>query len=327
MRSPTPWAPPQTPFTLAHVRPLGVTPRMLRTALAAGRITRLAPGVYVSSAAVSDDPMDRHLQFALAHQILQPDLVASHETAALAWGLALEDTTDAIEGPPRFISTKPGARSRPTAHAIVAVRDLPTHHRCQHPSGLRVATPARAAVDVAAGLRLPEALVTLDSAARTHLIDLVGQRRLRDAYTDDRQLQAAAAPLHEAARRASTQFTRRHLADVVAQADPRRESPLESLSDGHFLLAGLPRPLLQPRIDSPIGPLYPDFLWAEQMVVGEADGLMKYRRPEDLAAEKRRQEVLEQMGYLVVRWLADEIRRAPHSVVARVQAAIERRSG
>ncbi len=299
---------------------------MLRTALAAGSITRLAPGVYVCSAAVPEDPMDRHLQLALAQQVLQPYLVASHETAALAWGLALADVSDAIQGPSRFISTRPGARSRLTDRAMVAVRDLPTHHRCQYPSGLLVATPARAAVDVAAGLRLPEALVTLDSAARTNLVELVGQRRLRDAHTDDRRLRAATAPLHEAARRASTQFTRRHLADVVAQADPRRESPLESLSDGHFLLAGLPRPNLQPRVDSPIGPLYPDFLWTEQMVVGEADGLVKYRRPEDLAAEKGRQEVLEQLGFLVVRWLADDIRRSPYSVVSRLLAAIERRS-
>ncbi len=299
---------------------------MLRTALAAGRITRLAHGVYVSSAAVPTDPVDRHLQLALAQQMLQPDLVASNETAALAWGLAIEDAAVATEGAPRFISTRPGARSRHTAEAIVAVRDLPSHHCSQHPSGLRVTAPARAAVDVAAGLRLPEALVTLDSAARSHLAELVGQRRLRDAYTDDRQLRAAQAPLHEAARRASTQFPRRHLAEVVAQADPRRESPLESLSDGHFLLAGLPRPRLQARIESRIGLLYPDFLWAEQMVVGEADGLMKYRRPEDLAREKLRQEVLEQMGFLVVRWLTDDIRRSPHSVVNRVLGAIDRRS-
>lgn len=316
------------PFTWANVAPLGVSRAQLHTAAATGRITRLANGVYIATAAVPEDPPALHLMTALAIQMLRPRAIASHHTAALAWELDLNDPVAAASAPPAFIVPTGGAiRAEVTRKFSIAVRELPAAQRVHHPSGLMVTTPARAAVDVASGLALPEALISLDSAARLTLTDQVGSRRLREHYPRERSLAGARQPLLDAAQAAATQFTRRHLAAVVPLADPRRESPLESLSYGHILLAGLPLPDLQVRVSLGGSDAYPDFLWAQFMVIGEADGMLKYRDREDFRNEKRRQERLEQLGYRVVRWEAREIRERPAMTIQRIRAALDARAG
>lgn len=321
------WTPPATPFTAAHVHPLGVTPEMLRWAVKSRRITRLAHGVFIASDALAKDPAGRHLQLALAYQLRNPEAIASHETAALAWGLDLADERTAATQLPRFI-TGPGpvVRSGRTRNAVTAVRALPTHHRVAHPSGLIVTTAARAAVDIAAESELGPALVVLDSVARTTLREMVGERRMRAAYTDERALDRSRAALLEAVRTAATRPTRRWLEEVVPQADPRREAPSESASFALIVGAGLPRPELQVRIETDEGDAYPDFLWAGARVIGEVDGKVKYTNPEALVNEKRRQESLERMGFLFVRWLPDEVHVRPRSIIQRLQWALDSRA-
>jgi very-short-patch-repair endonuclease len=301
---------------------------MIHTAARCGVITRLAHGVYVATDAIPGDPTDAHLQRGVAHQILRPNAIASHHTAALAWGLALDRPAEAAESPPAFIEApRPGARSIADGTITVHVRDLPRHHRAEHPVGLIVTSRARSAVDVAADLDLPAALITLDSAARFELLDQVGERAIRTHYVNARSLAAARAPLLEAAGVAATQFTRKALDRTVPLADPRRESPLESLGYGEMVRAGFPLPELQVAIETPLGTVYADCLWRAQMVVGEADGLQKYDMDSALSNEKLRQEALEQLGYRVVRWGMKELRTSPMGVLWRVGAALDARSG
>lgn len=321
------WDPPRTPFTLAQVAPLGVTPAALRTAVRAGRVVPLARGVHISAEAVPEDEAGLHLVRALAHQVLCPTDIASHHTAALAWGLPLDDPAAAARMPAAFIApVRRGARSGTGPGYSVARRRLPAEHRVAHPSGLLVTSQARTALDVAADHGLPEALITLDAVARRRLLAAVGDRRVRDHYGRPYSLAAACKPLGEATVAAATQFTRARLDAYLRYVDPRRESPLESFSFGQMVLYGLPLPRLQVRIRTPEGDMYPDCLWEEAMVIGEADGMEKYRTPEDLRAEKWRQEVFEQMGYRVVRWGDRDIRRRTAEVMARLQAAIDARS-
>ncbi len=320
------WTPPTTPFTAAHVSPLGVTGAMIRWAEQSGMITRLTQGVFVATTAVAAEPADHHLQLALAVQLRNPTAIASHHTAALAWDLDLDDPLAAAHSIPAFIAPAgPGVRSRTGTEMTIAVRDLPQHHRAAHPSGLLVTTPARTAVDVAALGGVPEALITLDSAARLELRTSVGESRLRDAYAKEQALAASRAPLIEASRAAATLRTRRTLARIVPLADPRRESANESLSYGHFLVAGLPLPQLQVRIPTPEGDAFPDFLWADARVIGEADGAVKYTSREALVREKRRQESLEEMGFRIVRWMYSDIRQRPAAVMSRIAAALDAR--
>lgn len=320
------WDPPRTPFTLDHVAPLGVTPRALRTAVQARRVVQVVRGVYVAADAVPADDAGRHLLLALAHQVRRPHAIASHHTAALAWGLPLDSPAGSTAMPVAFtMPLRPGERSRVAAGFTVAVRNLPAGHRVALPTGLLVTTQARTAVDVAAYQALPSALIILDAAARGFLLDAVGERRVRDHYTRPQSMAASRRPLFEAAEDAATQFTRARLAGHLDHVDPRRESPLESFSFGQMVLHGLPLPALQQRIRTPEGDLYPDFLWEDAMVIGEADGMSKYRTPDDLRNEKRRQERLERMGFLFVRWDDRDIRRGPAEVMARLRAPIEAR--
>lgn len=290
-------------------------------------MVRIARGVHINAEAIPEDDAGLHVLRALSHQVLRPHAIASHHTAALAWGLPLDDPSAAARMPASFITpARSGRRSETGRRFTVAVRDLPAEHRAAHPSGLLVTSQARTAVDVAAGHELPEALITLDAAARRFLIAAVGEARMRDHYVRPQSILSARALLVEAALPAATQFSRARLTEHLAHVDPRRESPLESFSFGQMVVFGLPLPKLQVRIRTPEGDKYPDFVWEEAMVIGEADGMGKYRTPEDLRAEKWRQELFEQLGYRVVRWGDRDIRRAPAQVMGRIDAAIDARS-
>jgi very-short-patch-repair endonuclease len=283
--------------------------------------------VYVNAEVVPSDDAGRHLLLALAHQVLRPKAIASHHTAALAWALPLDDPAGSATRPVAFTQPlRPAGRSEVGTGFTLAVRDLPAEHRVALPSGLLATSLARTAVDVAAvEPTLPAALVVADAAARRILMARVGERQMRAHYTRPQSLVAAVGPLREAEGSAATQFTRQRVNDVLALADPRRESPLESHSFGQMVVHGLPLPKVQVRVHTPEGDIYPDYLWEEAMVIGEADGMMKYKTPEDLRAEKWRQEVLEQLGYRVVRWGDRDIRRAPADVMARLRTSIEAR--
>src|SRR5439155_5833445 len=90
---------------------------------------------------------------------------------------------------------------------------------------------------------------------------------------------------------------------VVGFADPRAETPLESISRVAFHQLGLPAP--EPQVEIWHHGYFVarvDFLWRKQCLVGEADGKVKYANVEDLYAEKRREESLRDLGLEVVRW-------------------------
>lgn len=313
------WEPPVDLFTLANVAPLGVTRSALRVAEESGHVVRVAHGVYIAASAVPDDAVLAHVQRAMAHQMLRPNAIASHNTAALAWGLDLPDPRAAAAGPVEFtVPHDAQARSLARPGLAVAVRRLPPQHRTSHPSGLLVTTHARTAVDVAARLPLPEALIVLDCAAREILTRQVGDSRRRASYTRPAVLADALEPLREAAQDAATPQTRRRLAAGLELVDPRRESALESYSFGKIAEAGLPLPQLQVCIPTPEGNVYPDFLWPTGMVIGEADGREKYKTEKDTYAEKCRQELLESIGYRFVRWGYGQMWGRPAEVLGRM---------
>jgi len=97
----------------------------------------------------------------------------------------------------------------------------------------------------------------------------------------------------------------RAASDAAALADSRSESVLESVSRLKLVQFDIecpePQQLVRDQGGQPVGRV--DFGWAELGVVGEADGLGKYAEHEVLTAEKIRQESLEQLGLVVVRWV------------------------
>lgn len=96
---------------------------------------------------------------------------------------------------------------------------------------------------------------------------------------------------------------------MAAFADGRADGPLESITRVAYDEQGLPAPETQIEVRAPDGTFLGivDFLWREQRVVGEADGLGKYDRPLALQKEKMREEGLRACGLEVVRNVWDDV--------------------
>jgi hypothetical protein len=102
--------------------------------------------------------------------------------------------------------------------------------------------------------------------------------------------------------------------------DARAESPLESLSRIALNRMALPPSVPQQVLRDERGRVVArtDFGWADYGVAGEADGMGKYETRDVLRAENARQETLEQLGLVVVRWNWNDITRKPRQVEARL---------
>lgn len=316
MRTPKPCLLPKRPTARAELVASGISPQMLRTALAGGRIVRIRRGVFIDGTLWPEDPRERHLLRAVAELELYPSAVLSHESAGTAWNLPAPGFDAWHSGPVSVTLPSGAARSR-VGPAVHHIGPLPSAQVTKDGDGRPVTTLARTAVDLAAGRQLPDALVILDGAARLLCAGMVAKPRRSD-YVNRRLADAARELLEHAS------LTRRPagLAPRIALADPARESAPESLSAGHFHLAGLPSPIYQTALESPFGRLYPDFYWPEQRLIGECDGAVKYADGAGYVREKEREQTLRDLGYSMVRWLAKEIMLSPQTVVDRVARAL-----
>jgi hypothetical protein len=317
MRTPRPWSLPTEPATTAVLAAGGVTGEMLTTRLRRGELVRVRRGVYLASVAWPDDPDEQHLVRAHAEAAANPEAVISHESAAVFWRLPYPGFGAWAENPVSVsFPADAGGRSSPQA-VRHHVERLPIDHVARDDRGYAVTTVARTAVDLACAAPLPEALVLLDAAARALCRRFVAQPRRSD-YGNHRLVAAARERLSEVA----TALGHPRLVDVVGLVDPARESVAESLSAGHFHLAGLPVPQFNPPLRTRAGVLFPDCLWAEESLIGECDGAVKYGDAAAIMREKEREQVLRDLDYRMVRWLAREIMTSPAVVVERVRRAL-----
>lgn len=271
----------------------------------------MRPDVYLAAAQWPEGAREQQIVLARAEQVLHPAAVISHASAASLWGFPHPGFGDWPSEGVHLTRVSGARRSREgVTHHLGA---LPASQVVRDAGGCRVTTAARTAVDLADGQELPEALVLLDWAARLACEGFVTQARRRD-YRNPQHVAAARDLLTDAARTVRS----RRLEPVIALVEPSRESAIESLSAGYFELAGLPRPLCQEPVRTSYGTLYPDFLWPEHRLIGEADGAGKYDERNAVVREREREELLRRLGYRVVRWLGKEIMAHPALVVERV---------
>ncbi|MGA9869749.1 MAG: hypothetical protein WBQ44_01180 [Rhodococcus sp. (in: high G+C Gram-positive bacteria)] len=145
-----------------------------------------------------------------------------------------------------------------------------------------VTSLARTVVDTARWVDLDHAVVIGDSALRS---GSVGPADLDVVLEHSARLHNIAA-----ARRA------------VSRMNALSESAGESLSRLRMADHGMPAPELQYTI--PHLGFRVDFFWRQLRTVGEFDGMGKYGgRPEQLAAEKTREDAMRDDGYEVFRWV------------------------
>lgn len=291
-------------FTSQQAAACGWTGTALAHAVATGRVERVRRGVYrPASRQAPEDPYAeaRRALFANAACASRsaPRAVISHACAAIPRGLPL------LTMPSQPCLTVPREVALHTLKAVHLHRSTLFLGDTDRIDGIPVTAPARTALDLAREAGVQAGLVAADAALRMGLVDAAGLRRAA--------AQMAGWPGSRAA------------GEVATLADAAAESPLESLSRLALVRAGLPAPVLQARIVDSDGRFVGrvDFLWPKFGVVGEADGNLKYSRPAALQAERRREQMLRDLGLLVVRWEWRDLHQFD-IVVARLTAAFER---
>lgn len=291
---------------------------MIATQVSHGDLLRIRQGVYLAASAWPETPAQQHVMRARAEVAANPEAVLSHQSAALAWSLPTPGF-ERWEDNPVSVTLPSGAGFRPSVgKAIHHVAALPPADVRRDPEGYRLTSLARTAVELAAGRQLPQQLVLLDAAGRMLCESYVSHPRRHD-FTNSALVRAARDELQAAA----VARRRTGLLPAVELTQPARESAAESLSAGFFSLAGLPVPEFQAGIATPVGIVYPDCLWRGygihgRGVIGECDGAVKYDNARAYLTEKEREQLLRDLGFDVVRWLAKEIMLVPDVVVARV---------
>lgn len=168
--------------------------------------------------------------------------------------------------------------------------------------GLRTTTAIRTVCDLGSGRNLPEAVVALDAALHTELVDFASLTR-------------------EVAARTGAKGIRR-LRRALSLADGRAESPMESRLRVDLVVAGLPGPCVQSELHDASGAFLArvDLFYPDVRLVIEYDG---QNHKQSLAADLKRQNALINAGYHVLRFTAADLLRAG-SVAADVRRARDR---
>lgn len=278
---------------------------------AAGRWDRLRRGQFTQRSLDGEDRWRAQVLAVLrAHR--RP-LVLSHASAARAWGLP-----SPVGGWPRTTFTSDQPPVRRSGDAVVLVAALAAGDSV--PMGAITCTSvARTVADCARRLEPHDALAVADAALRRGLIT-------EEAVRSVLERQARWPGCARAGR-------------VLALADGRRESALESWSAWAFDVHRVPPPVWQVNLCDAQGVFLGrvDCWWPEG-IVGEADGGLKYRlaaaerggvSAEGLAAvlddERRRERGLRHAGLPIVRWSAGDVLDEPRAAALAATLAAERR--
>ncbi len=219
-------------------------------------------------------------------------------TAAAAYGFDTEEVPDL------HVLT-------PIGHHLRDSDGLVVHRREGAPlatvDGRPATTAAWTAVEVARSLRRPRALATLDAA-------------LRSGTCTPSTLTSAAA----------RQKRRRGIVGVrelIPLARPQAESPMESEARLVMRDGGLPAPVLQYEVVDGNRELRRlDFAWPFAGVAAEYDGEAAHSGPDAMRRDRRRQAALQDIGWTVIPMLAEDVRRQPVELVARIERQLLRRA-
>jgi hypothetical protein len=212
-------------------------------------------------------------------------------TAATVYGFDTEQTADL------HVLNPPGRQLR-SGHGLVV------HRRQSAPLtlvGVRPATaPAWTAIEVARGLRRPRALATLDAALRS------------GTCTGD--------DLWRAAKRQSGRRGVVIARELLALASPKAESPMESEARLVMVDGGLPPPVLQYEVVDLQGYTWRlDFAWPELRVAAEYDGVDWHSGPDAFLRDRRRSSALQELGWLIVPVIAEDVRYRPGQLIRRLE--------
>lgn len=269
-------------------RAAGITDKQLRHR----DVVRLSRDTYVPRAMAGD------LLARIAAVLLTAPAraVISHVTAATIWGLAIP--LEAEESRVHLTVT-PGSAVRNRPDRVIHRSPLPPDAVTTR-LDLLLTTPERTWRDLAAVLA-PAALLAVTD-------QLLAFWCTRDGLAT----QLAAHPSRRGTARARA---------VLAVADPRSESPMESVLRWVLHEAGLPAPVLQHVIRTPVGTFRADFAWPDRMLVVEFDGNV-HRERGVFVQDVRRQNALVAAGWTVLRFTSADVLGNPTHVIAQIRRAL-----
>jgi hypothetical protein len=196
----------------------------------------------------------------------------------------------------------------PSGQQLRSADGMVVHRRAGAPltlvAGRPATTPAWTAIEVARGLRRPRALATLDAALRSGA--------------------CGRADLDRAVRR---QFGRRGIVavrELVALATAKAESPMESEARLVMIDGGLPTPVLQHEVVDADGRTWRlDFAWPEYRVAAEYDGIDWHSGPEAFVRDRRRSAALQEIGWVIVTLVAEDVRYRSRELVRRIETQLD----
>ncbi len=263
--------------------------RTLARRIRAGRIVRVWHGVYAKN------PPNTFDRLAALDLVSGTHIVACMNTAAELYGFTTESDD-------RIHILDPGVRMRPSAGLMV-------HQRIGAPlkriHGRLATAPAWTAVEIARTLRRPRALAVLDAVlfkglcSTADLRVAIGEQKGRRGIVNVR--------------------------DLIAFADGRAESAMESEARLVFIDGGLPLPELQYEIVDKRGMLWRvDFAWPDYKVVAEYESMEWHATPAALKHDRMKVARLQECGWTSIPIVVDDVRRYPMDLVARVATQLER---
>lgn len=274
-----------------HRNHTGLSSSALNRLAARGELTSLRSGAFVRTAvwnALSSDERIR-LEVATAAAVHRGSFTATHRSSAALWGVPRIRRHDGLVH--QRVSASTGTRTEAGIRKH-AVADTELH--LAEIAGIVTTNLERTVLDLAATEPFAAAVTAADWALRHHT-------------TKDRLV----ATLEEW----SPTRGRARIERVIAFADGRSGGPGESVSRVQIHECGLTPPVLQQRFDDELGLIgFVDFFWPDFDVIGEFDGLVKYRKPEFMNGrtdsevvvdEKRREDRLRALPQdpTVSRWI------------------------
>ena len=280
------------PTTRAMAREAGITDRQLQHPA----VAHLSRDTYLPRAVAGE------LSARLAAVLLTapPGAVVSHATAAALWGVAVPLQA---EGSGSVDLTVPmSSRSESRRDRRVHRTPLPDDDRTRR-GALPVTTPARTWRDLAGVLTPPALLAATD------------QFLARWVTRDELARQLQERPTGRGSARAR---------EVLPIADPRAESPMESVLRWLLHEAGLPAPELQYVVRDVAGiPLgRADLAWPDRRVLVEFDGDV-HRERDVFVNDLRRQNRLVAAGWTVLRFSSADVLGRPAEAVAEIRRALD----
>lgn len=227
------------------------------------------------------------------------EAVLSHRTAAELWGIEIPLVDRADRRVHVIVPTDDRAESR--SDRRIHRLDLEPDE-CTERAGQPVTTRARTWRDLA-GVLEPSALLAVTD-------QIVGALSGIDQLTD----QVRRHPRGRGCARARA---------VLPLADPRAESPMESVVRWLFHVGGLPAPELQFVLRDADGRFLAraDFAWPARRVLVEFDGDV-HRARDVFVRDLRRQNTVVAAGWTVLRFTSTDALGRPDDMVAEVRRAL-----